>query len=69
MYGATGAKSRLLHLFVGTIGGEKNRAKPPIRFRIYFAVEDHAIPSRRTKSGELMDWKFRTEYPTLMPPS
>jgi hypothetical protein len=43
MYGATGAKSRLLHLFVGTIGGENNRAKPPVRFRIYFAVEEHAI--------------------------
>jgi hypothetical protein len=47
MYGATGAKSRLLHLSVGTIGGEKNRAKPPVRVRIYFAVEavkEDAIP-------------------------
>jgi len=46
MYGATGAKSRLIHLSAGTRGGGNKQAKPPRHFRICFAreaVEEDAI--------------------------
>lgn len=43
MYAATGARARLISLFVGTIGGGLTQAKCRRRFRICFAVEENIV--------------------------